>query len=155
MLFRSAKYLKFILRSSRSWTTIPTVKEASAKEIDALIAGFKASDASFEPEGADASPSADAASGNVQTNQNASEAAIGEAQRLGVDLGLRGGGAGDQQGRSDQHRDEVQCHASRACSTPRSTDGLSVRMPSTPRSSSRCISPGSSIVHTWTCTWRR
>ena len=79
--------------------------EASAKEIDALIAGFKASDASFEPEGADASPSADAASGKVQTNQNASEAAIGEAQRLGVDLnGIQGSGRNGRISAQDVHQ---------------------------------------------------
>ena len=36
-----------------------------------------------------------------------------------------------------------------------STAGRSVMMPSTPRSSSRCISAASSIVHTCTCTPRR
>ena len=56
---------------------------------------------------------------------------------------------GDDSRRS--HRGLAHRHSSRATSTSFSTCGRSVMIPSTPRSSSRVISVGSSIVHT--CTW--
>ena len=46
--------------------------------------------------------------------------------------------------------DRVHRHSPRASSTSFSTCGRSVMMPSTPRSSRRVISSGSSIVQTWT-----
>jgi len=51
-------------------------------------------------------------------------------------------------GSSDCLADHVQ--EPRSIMTSRSTAGRSVMIPSTPRSSSRCISSGASIVQTWT-----
>src|SRR5690606_23013114 len=50
--------------------------------------------------------------------------------------------------------DHGSTHWPRSTSTDFSTSVRSVMIPSTPMSSRRCISSGSSIVHTWTCSPR-
>ncbi len=47
--------------------------------------------------------------------------------------------------------EDYRCHCPRCSSTERRVSGRSVMIPSTPRSSSRCISSASSIVQTCTC----
>lgn len=79
--------------------------EANAADIDALIAGFKPSDASFEPEGGDALASADASVATAAKVQNASAAAIAEADRLGVDLNaMQGSGRNGRVSAQDVHQ---------------------------------------------------
>lgn len=79
--------------------------KASAKEIDALIAGFKPSDMSFDPDGADAPAATGATAAATPTNQNASVAALGEAQRLGVDLNaMQGSGRNGRISVQDVHQ---------------------------------------------------
>ncbi len=61
-------------------------------------------------------------------------------------------------GENPDHGQWEECQAPRDSRTSRRMTGRSVMMPSTPRSSSRCISAASSIVHTWTCSpsrWAR
>lgn len=67
--------------------------EASAAEIDALVAAFRPSDAGFDPDGpvaapapADAQPVTPAAPPPLPPGVSASPVAIAEAQRMGVDL---------------------------------------------------------------------
>jgi carbon monoxide dehydrogenase subunit G len=63
--------------------------------------------------------------------------------------------AGPRQEVERGQRQVQAAHAPRDSSTSRSTTGRSVMIPSTPRSSSRCISAGSSMVQTCTCMPRR
>lgn len=88
--------------------------EASAAEIDAVIAAFKPSESSFDPEGDDAVPAAPAAepapvpapaAPPVPEGIAISPAALAEAQRLGVDLAtVSGTGRGGRIFAQDVHQ---------------------------------------------------